>query len=380
MKNRKIFYIFEGRFPSEKAASLFAAKSCEAFVKLGYELVVLVPRRLGRAEQNYKDYYKISTDFPVKFLPTIDLFNIPVLSHIAFTVSLFTFSISTFFYLLFTKKSQDIAYSNAIVPLYFASLTGAPAFYEVHDFPEKKLFFYRHMLHRIKWILSTNQWKKDKLKEILGLRAKKILVEPNAVELESFGKEMTKVEARAHLSLPDDKPIVLYTGHLYGWKGVDTLAQAAKFIPNANIYFVGGTKEDSERFLKEYGDTPNICLIGHRPHTEIPYWQSAADILVLPNTAKEKISAFYTSPMKLFEYMASRRPIVASDLPSIRQITGDDTAVLCEADNPRALAESIVRTLGDSELCDKVSRLAKEKVKEHTWEKRAQRITDFIYN
>ncbi|MSR73104.1 glycosyltransferase [Candidatus Parcubacteria bacterium] len=274
--------------------------------------------------------------------------------------------------------SQDIAYSKVIVPLYFASLTGTPSFYEVHDFPEKNLFFYKHMLRSMKWILSTNQWKKDKLKEPFGLHGEKILVEPNAVSLESFGKEMTKAEARVHLSLPDDRPIVLYTGHLYGWKGVGTLAQASQFIPNANIYFVGGTKKDSEHFLKEYGDTPNIRLIGHRPHAEIPYWQSAADVLVLPNTAKEKISAFYTSLMKLFEYMASGRPIVASDLPSIRQITGDDTAVLCEADNPHALADSITRTLGDSVLCDKVSRLAKEKVKEHTWGKRAKRIGDFI--
>ncbi len=374
----KIFYIFEGRFPSEKAASLFAAKSCEAFVKLGHEIIFLAPRRVGRTKNSYRDYYKIDSKFSVKFLPVIDLFWVPFFSFIAFRVMLVSFSVSVFFYLLFFRKSGDIAYSNAIVPLFSASLTFTPSFYEVHDFPEKSLFFYKKMLQRMTWILSTNQWKKDKLKELFGLDSQKILVESNAVELESFGRVISKKEARAELSLSDEKPIVLYTGHLYGWKGVDTLAEAARFLPNTVIYFVGGTKDDCEQFVKKYGDIESVRVIGHRPHTEIPYWQAAADVLVLPNTAKEKISAFYTSPMKLFEYMASGRPIVASDLPSIRQITGDDTAVLFEPDNARSLADSILCVLGNTSLGGKVSELAKERVTVHTWEKRACRILDFI--
>ncbi|MFO0718733.1 MAG: glycosyltransferase family 4 protein [Candidatus Paceibacterota bacterium] len=377
-KINRLFYIFEGRFPSEKAASLFAAKSCEAFVKLGYEVVVLVPRRIGRAIEDYGSYYKIDSRFKVKFLPIIDLFGIRSLLPIAFRISLLTFSLSVFFYVLFNRKRGDVVYSNAMVPLYFGALTGTPGFYEVHDFPEKSLFLYKHMLQKMAWILSTNQWKKEKLIEIFGLDSKKIIVEPNAVELEAFGKEIDKADARRQLNLPADKKIILYTGHLYGWKGVDTLAQASDLIKGAEIYFVGGTKDDCENFAKKYGHMKSVHIIGHRPHTEIPLWQAASDILVLPNTAREKISAYYTSPMKLFEYMASGRPIVASDLPSIRQITGDDAAILFKPDDPRSLADAISSALGNEWLCDRVSNVARERVKEHTWEKRVKRVLDFM--
>lgn len=377
-KKNKIFYIFEGRFPSEKAASLFAAKSCETFVSIGRDIVFLAPRRIGRAKGGYKEYYKIDAHFPVKFLPIIDLFCVPILSVFAFKIMILTFSVSVFFYTLFTHKKGDVVYSNALIPLYIGSLAGMRSFYELHDFHEKNIFFVKQMLRKMTWILSTNQWKKDKLMEIFDLDGKNVIVEPNAVELKSFGKEINKTDARRQLNLPGDKKIVLYTGHLYGWKGVDTLAQAAQYITDTNIYLVGGTKVDCERFLKEYGHVSSIRIIGHRPHTEIPIWQASADVLVLPNTAKEKISAYYTSPMKLFEYMASGRPIVASDLPSIRQITGDDTAILFEPDNPKALAKAILSVLGNKELCDRVSSMAKERVKEHTWDKRVKRILNFM--
>jgi len=104
----------------------------------------------------------------------------------------------------------------------------------------------------------------------------------------------------------------------------------------------------------------------------------AADALVLPNSAKAKISSHYTSPLKLFEYMASRRPIVASDLPSLREVLRDgENAVLVKPDNPRALAEGIERALSDAELAARIGRQAREDVEQYTWEKRAVNITTF---
>ncbi len=104
----------------------------------------------------------------------------------------------------------------------------------------------------------------------------------------------------------------------------------------------------------------------------MPLWQSAADVLVLPNTAKEAISRDYTSPMKLFMYMASGVPIVATDLPSVVDVVGKDMATIVPPDDPEALAFGIERAL-TKEADGKVTR-AKAWVSHHTWERRAERI------
>jgi glycosyltransferase involved in cell wall biosynthesis len=103
----------------------------------------------------------------------------------------------------------------------------------------------------------------------------------------------------------------------------------------------------------------------------MPLWQKAADVLVLPNTAKEEISARYTSPMKLFEYMASGTPVVASRLPSIVELTGEQRATLVEPDDPQALASGIKSVLAGGEAR---SAHALAWVRDHAWQERAVRI------
>lgn len=376
-KQQKIFYIFHGRFPSEKAASLFAAKSCEALAGQGAQLTLLIPRRFGRSKDDLFEYYKVKKNFKVIFLPTIDLFFVPFVKRVSFFVSFIFFSITCFMYLLVKAKRDDIIYSNESLPLFLTSFFFPNTLYEVHDFPERKLFFYKLLFKRLKWVLATNKWKKEKLQKIFEISPKKIIYEPNAVEVSDFDIDVTKNEARKQLGLSQKAKIVVYTGHLYSWKGVDTLAESAKDIPKVLIFFIGGTDKDVKNFRDTYGDIQNIRIVGHRPHDEIPVWQKAADVLVLPNTAKEDISKFYTSPMKLFEYMASSTPIVASDIPSISELLTSRNSVLVDPDNPQKLAEGIVYAF-KNEKKDVLIENALESVRNHTWNKRAFRIKEIL--
>ena len=102
-----------------------------------------------------------------------------------------------------------------------------------------------------------------------------------------------------------------------------------------------------------------------------------ADLLVLPNSAKDKMSLF-TSPIKLFEYMASKRPIVASSLPSIKEILIDNkNAILFEPDDHIDLAKKI--NLALSKDCKYIVNNAYDDVKVYTWDIRAEAIANFIY-
>jgi len=372
---RRLFLVFHGRFPSEKAASLFAAKSAEAFAAKDISVTLLAPRRLGRVRTDYLAYYTIRHPFNTVFLPTIDLIGLKFLQDAAFRLSLLIFSKWTFFYLLFHASKQDIIYSAETLPLLFASLRFPHTCIEIHDYPERALWFYRILFKRVSHIVVTTQWKLERLKKDFPGCVRKTFYEPNAVSVEDFSLAISKEEARKKLSLPLKAKLVVYTGHLYAWKGVDTLAEAAKHI-DADIYIVGGTEKDIARFKKKWRVIPNLRVVGHKPYEEMPLWQKAADVLVLPNTRKEEISVHYTSPMKLFEYMASGTPVVASDIPSIREIAGDGRALLVTPDDPEALADGIRRVV-KGETAGTTER-AREWIQEHTWGRRMERILQAI--
>jgi glycosyltransferase involved in cell wall biosynthesis len=105
---------------------------------------------------------------------------------------------------------------------------------------------------------------------------------------------------------------------------------------------------------------------------------AAADVLLLPNSARSTLSARHTSPMKAFEYMAAGRAIVASDLPSIREIYEDEVdALLVPPDDPEAFSRAIRRLLEDESLGRRLGAAAREKARGCTWEARALGILEF---
>lgn len=377
--NNRLFLIFHGRFPGEKAASLFAAKSAEAFARAGMDVVLLVPRRVGRSRVDPYAYYSVERNFDVVYVPTLDLFVLPIPRSLAFSISFAVFSLLSLAYLLYRAGRGDIVYSNEPLPIFLSSFYFPRTLYELHDFPERKKGFYGWLFKRAQRLLITNTWKVEELGRLFNVPEDKMLYEPNAVESEKFDIPVTKEAARQRLGLPVEKKIVVYTGHLYSWKGVDTLAAAARLLPRDTlVVFVGGTAHDITHFKETGGLAENILLAGHRDHGEIPLWQKAADVVVLPNTARKKISKYYTSPMKLFEYAASKRPIVASRIPSIVELLDENRAFLVEPDNAPALARGIVSALEDAALAGCRAASAYEWVLEHTWQKRAERILRFI--
>lgn len=375
---KPLYLIFHGRFPSERAAGLFAARSAQAFSRQGRSVRLLVPyRRDGGTAEAARAFYGITEPVEIVYLSAFDLFRAPVPKRIAFWASFYTFSRSAQKYLRAYAEQNDLIYSNESLPLWFASKEFSHCVYEMHDFPEGKLWFFGRFLRRMHRVVVHNVWKTKEVVRRFAIDPARILTEPNAVDTKVFDPELTQSEARTKLNLPEEGRIVVYTGHLYGWKGVATLARAAKMLPDHMFYFVGGTKEEVAYFAKEY-IAPHMHWIGFRPHEEIPLWQRAADALVLPNTAREAISAYYTSPMKLFEYLASGTPVIASRIPSVEELVDDQIVLFAEADNPNSFADAIKKLEIDPEAARRRAVRGKEWVATHTWDARAQRILNFV--
>jgi glycosyltransferase involved in cell wall biosynthesis len=376
---KKIYIIFHGRYPSEKAASLFAAKSAESFATQGYDVTLLVPRRLGREKGNPYEYYAVENNFRIVFLPCLDVYGLISGFGIAFILSYISFSVSCLLYLFTTSRWGDIVYSNELLPAFFTTFLRLVVFYEMHDFPESKITIFNMMVNRMNGAVIHNEWKVKKFFEICPQWKKGVLMERNAVDVSAFSLGISQTEARRRLGIDFVGPLVVYTGHLYGWKGVSVLAEAATMLPDSfQVAFVGGTEIDVATMRSRFSQDARINIVGHRPHAEIPLWQQAASVLVLPNSAKENISKYYTSPMKLFEYMASGRPIIASDIPSIAEILNKTNSFLIEADNPVAIRDAIIAVIHDAKDGGLRSNKALLDVQRYSWSGRAKRILGYL--
>jgi len=378
----KLIYIANARIPTERAHGIQIMKMCEGFSSQGLKVELVIPGRKNQIKENIWQYYSQKPSFEIEYLKIIDFMRISI-PRVSFWLQSRSFLKAV---ILFLKKEKaDIIYSRDLVFVKRLSSFHKNVFYEMHSLPRS---FNKNDLEKVKGIITITQGLKDALIK-KGISEDKILIAPDGVDLDKFDIKITKQEARKKLNLPQDKKIALYTGHLYEWKGATVLLKAAQNFQfsisnfqNILFIFVGGTEKDVSSFKHQVSiiKLNNVLVVGHRPYQEIPYWLKAADVLILPNSAQEPISKYWTSPMKMFEYMASQRPIVTSDLPSIREVLDENNAILAEPDSPHGLAEGIKRALKNPDFSDKISAKAWETVQEYTWNKRTGRILGFMKN
>jgi len=277
---------------------------------------------------------------------------------------------------LFLFRRKAFIYSRDDVPVAESAMLGRTVFFEGHK--GRWNIASRAVAKRATGLVVITEGVKQFYVE-KGLPAEKITVAPDGVDMDAFKNMKEQSAARTALDLPQHKYLAVYTGHLYSWKGVDVLAEAATYLPAGfEIVVAGGTDSDIEAFRRRYSERSNIRIVGRRPHHEIPDWLAAADMLMVPNTARDDISKHYTSPLKLFEYMAAERPIIASDLPSMREVLREDSAYLVRPDDPQAIADAMLAVRDERGAAAAKARVARADVAGYTWRKRAERIARFI--
>lgn len=369
---KKIIYIANGRFPTEKAHGIQIAKMCETFAEDGLRVELIVPRRKNPIISDVFEYYNLKKNFKVIYLPCIDFAKY---GRFGFYVQWFSFAFLAFWYNVF--RQADIFYFRDEVSLFLLSFFKRTAV-EVHDIPESFVSVYYFFIRRADFVISTNTWKRDHLILHGRVSPTKIIVAQNGIDIQEFEIKESKDAIRTRLKLSLNKKIVLYVGNLYQWKGVDVLAEASRYLPeDAQVIFVGGAKKDRDSFFLRHPET-KIEVIQHKQHKEIPPYLKTADVVVLPNVSSSYESIYGTSPLKMFEYMASGVPIVASNLPSIQEVLNNKNAYLVSPGDVRELVSGIMMILNDKILANNISQRARNDVRQYTWTVRARRILQFI--
>jgi glycosyltransferase involved in cell wall biosynthesis len=362
------------RLPTPRAHGLQIMKMCESFSRTGASVRLVAPSKYPTSndERDPFKYYNVRHIFSVVRIFGLDFLGYSThWSKLSYWVDFSSFLIS----LAFVRVSPgEIVYVRD--PLLFLPFRKRQYLVaEIHDIPLRATLFYRMLRKASRIIVLTSYLKEDLVAR--GFKASQIIVAPDGVDLRDFENMPSKVDARKELNLSKGKKIVLYTGHLYEWKGADILARVAALIPGAQFIFVGGIGAELDAFRNSYANASNITIISMQPHSRIPTFLAAADLLVLPNSGKERISARYTSPLKLFEYMAAGRTIVASDLPSIREVLDEKMAFFANPDDEQSLASVIRIALQQSDTGTHAQN-SRNEVRQYTWDRRAARIREAI--
>jgi glycosyltransferase involved in cell wall biosynthesis len=216
-----------------------------------------------------------------------------------------------------------------------------------------------------------------------GVAASKIVVNPNGVDVEKFRPGAGGSEERERLGIEPGETLVGFVGTFGPWHGVLALARAIALVPKAaRIRFMlvgaGSLRDEAAAIIKEAGAQGRVIFTGTVEHARVPALLDACDILVSPHVPLEDGSEFFGSPTKLFEYMAMGKAIVASRLGQIGEVLRDEeTALLTEPGDERALCDAILRLAASPELRKRLGAAAvREATARHTWAHNAGRVLD----
>jgi glycosyltransferase involved in cell wall biosynthesis len=165
---------------------------------------------------------------------------------------------------------------------------------------------------------------------------------------------------RGELGITSDAPLVLYTGTFEAYQGLDLLFAAAKRVidarPDARFVLAGGRPDQvagARRDAERAGLGQAVIFAGQRPAEEIPLFLDAADVLVSPR------STGTNTPLKIYQYLRSGRPIVATRLLTHTQVLDDEVAILTTATS-EGFAEGILAAIGDPARAREVGNRARQ--------------------
>jgi glycosyltransferase involved in cell wall biosynthesis len=375
LKRKKIVYISSAVIPSRTANSIQVMKMCQAFAKNNYDVTLIVRGKKTLRESDMPDvfsFYGVEECFriikPARF-PLKKGRKIIYAWRAACKAR---------------KLAADIVYSRNERGAFFSTRFKIPTIFESHQPPHGNDRLSQWMfkkLCRSRWLVKivviTYALREHFCKNYPEFRGE-IQVAPDGAD------PMPEHMQPIGLAETDNKLQVGYVGHLYKGKGIEVIAGLIERCPWASFHVVGGMEEDLARWKTELTGCPNIVFHGHVPPNKTAAYIKAFDVVLLPNQpfvadSTKKNIAPWTSPLKLFEYMTAGKPIIASDLPVLREVLRpEDNAILCQPDNVEEWAQALTRLRDDGSLRQRIGNAARKDFEaNYTWLARAGKVLEY---
>ena len=366
----KIVYLSRSIIPSRTANSVHVMKMCQAFADNGHDVTLLAPWTKKLEEKNVENifsYYGVKNNFKLKkvFSPNIKYLKKFIYSYRCFKI--------------IKNINPDVVYGRDEMRAFsFALNDGYNAVFEKHS-PLGENKVNDKLIEKM--IFSKSSAKlvliSDALKQIF---INKYDIKEENIFVAHDGSDIVPDSSiPKHISL--DKNIQIgYIGSLFKGRGIDIIIELAQRIENATFHVIGGNEKDVNVW-KNKVSLKNLIFHGFVEPKEAYKYRNMCEILLAPyQTANEgNRTSEYMSPIKLFEYMASKKTILTSDLPVIHEFLNNKNAVLIDPLDIDLWEEKLRFLIGDDEKRKLLSEQAyKDFISTYTWKSRAENILNYI--
>ncbi len=384
MSGHKVAVLSACNIPSKRAHTFSVMKMAQGFAGLGFDTEVVTAdsvrqRIMGKVTPDLYAHYGLSNKVPVrKIPPSLKAFLTGRINHD------YVHSLRVAQYVV--EHKFDWVYCRSYLIPYFTARAGVPTVVDTHttdySHPALQKIYEVANLPAFKGISTAHEAiKAEHVKR--GVPSGKIIALENGVDLERFAIADAATYWKRELALDPDKQYVVYSGHLYPDKGIDMIVAAADRLRHRkNLVFllVGGFKKWRrfwERRCRKHRIS-NVLFTGFVANAQVPKYLKAADCLLLPyrlDMDHKVMDIHTTSPIKLFEYMAARRAIVASGIPTVKKVLCHGrNALLAPPGDVDALCHLIKEILDTPELDQGLRETAYRDVQQYTWESRCRAI------
>lgn len=380
----RICYIHPAQVPSSAPSTVQVMRMCEGFTQVGCRPVLIVrgarDRQANRDERvSLFDYYGIRDCFDVHLMATPHLRK--------WGIGMGVVSSALFAWCAVRKAmaiQPDILYTRDIYTASLAVERGLKVVFEEHAMPRRRI----HEWMRRRLFQSRNILGIVFISHALEARygASGLLKDIHARTMVSHdAAAMSQVHpVRIPSDAPNRRPVIGYVGSFLPGRGIELIVSVADQLPQARFKLIGGTAEQMPGISPERVPANVECCGFVRP-SRMPSLLDDVDILLMPYqndtmTHAGVVSTNWMSPLKMFEYMASGIPVIASDLPVLREVlVHEQNSLLVSSSNVDVWAQAIRRLSGDPCLrCRLATNARTDVIERHNWAARAKGILDYL--
>ncbi|MHA1410241.1 MAG: glycosyltransferase family 4 protein [Candidatus Odinarchaeia archaeon] len=303
------------------------------------------------------------------------------------------------------KYNIDVIYYRfnfeAIAPILASCITGRKLTYEVNGIAVGEAVF-QNRKYNIKLMLLGALTRislkfadmiiaiSEGIKNILvkwGIEKNKIFHVPNGANIKFLNPTLTGDNIKKRYNLKNKRVLLIVSG-LHPWHGILDFIEAINLIkekiPDTVALIVGSGKmyNTIKDKIFEYNLQEKIILAGRVPYLEVPEIIAAGDIAIAPFVKNKFLEVEGATPLKIFEYMAAGKPIIATKIGEVdKYIKNGYNGILVEPGDIKGLAKNILELLSDPIKADKLGKNARHTIVEkYSWRKIGEKITNLLYN